>query len=388
MLFPDNLVLFYSMNRLIRLITRRPGLILCFFGLLVAAALLITGMLKFEQNILGLLPQDNRAFQLLAHTVTVSNDQEKVYILVEGKTVEQAGLRARTAALIRQLEDIRVDNAPGFKTVTMQRAEAVSSAEFTELLDDFLAKPSLFLTDKDQAGINDLFLCPEKLDKELKRSLALLATPGSRELAAIISRDPLDLRRYLISKLQSMQGAMDFAPGPEMMAADGRAIIVIGTPAAADNPQAHAGKLVKKCRRVFNKFPDLTIGITGGYVIAAQEEQVMRSDIRACMIGSSIGISLLFLWAYRRFLVLLFIILPLGVGLQLALGVMTLCFGRVHIISVAFSAVVLGLGVDFAIHVYDRYGYERFHGADREQATRKAIFKINFASLDNILSAN
>jgi predicted RND superfamily exporter protein len=367
------------MNRAIRLITQRPGLILCLFGLILVLAVLVTGILKFEQNILGLLPQNNRAFQLLAHTVTVSDDQEKVYILVEGNTVEQTALLAQTRDLIQQLKNIRIADAPGFTSVTMKRAEAVSSAEFTELLDDFLANPALFLNDADHAELKDFFLSPVKLDEEIKRSLALLATPGSSELAAIIAKDPLNLRRFLIEKLHSMQGAMDFADRPEMMSADGRAVIIIATPAKADNPQVHAKNLVGKCRLIFKKFPDLIIGVTGGYVIAAQEEQVMKGDIRACMIGSSIGISLLFLWAYRRFSVLLFIILPLGVGLQLALGVMALCFGRVHIISVAFSAVVLGLGVDFAIHVYDRYGFERFRGADCETATYNAIFKTGTA---------
>lgn len=114
------------MNRAISLITQRPGLILSFFGLILIPAVLITGILKFEQNIFGLLPQDNRALQLLAHTVTVSDDQQKVYILVEGKNADQASLPARTNALIQQLKNIKINNAPGFISVIMKRAEAVS----------------------------------------------------------------------------------------------------------------------------------------------------------------------------------------------------------------------------------------------------------------------
>ena len=367
------------MNRITRNLTQRPGLILLLFGVVVFVAVLVTGILKFEQNILGLLPRNNRAFQLLSHTVTSSDGQEKVYILVESSELDQKTLLSRSEALIQELKNIRVGNAPGFGAVTMKRAEAVSSSEFTHLLDDYLADPSLFLNKDDHVRLATFFLSKEELDTEIRRSLALLATPGSSELAAIIARDPLNLRRFLIEKLQSMQGSMDFANRPEMMSADGEAIILIATPSPADNPQLHARKLVQECQRIFKDFPDLNIGITGGYVIAAQEEQIMKGDIRACMIGSSIGISLLFLLAYRCFSVLLFIILPLGVGLQLALGVMALCFGQVHIISVAFSAVVLGLGVDFAIHVYDRYGSGRFQGESRETATHNAIFKTGSA---------
>ncbi len=366
------------MNKVTKLITHKPKLVLLCFSVVIIIAVLITGILKFEQNILGLLPQDNRAFKLLSHSVTSSDGQEKVYILVEGEGGEEQ-LIAQTAKLIADLQKIQIGATSAFKRVTMKQAEAVSSSEFKHLLDEYLANPALFLNESDHKELARFFDSPKEIDTEIRRSLALLATPGSGELAAMVGKDPLNLRRFLITKLKSMQGTMDFADRPEMMAADGKAIILIGTPAPATNPQAHAKMLVEECHHIFGDYPDLKIGITGGYVIAAQEEQVMKGDIITCMIGSMIGISLLFLLAYRRFSVLIFIILPLAVGLQLALGVMAVFFGQVHIISVAFSAVVLGLGVDFAIHVYDRYGSERAGGASPEIATHNAIFKTGAA---------
>lgn len=367
------------MNKITRLLTSHPGRVLLGFGAVLLLAVLITGLLRFEQNILGLLPQDNRAFKLLSHSVTSSGGQEKVYILVEGAGGDEDGLISKTGALITRLKQINIDAKPAFKRLTMLQAEAVSSAEFSHLLDEYLADPALFLNDADHAELSRFFNSPKDLDREIRRSLALLATPGSGELAAMVVKDPLNLRRFLIAKLRSMQGSMEFAKRPEMMAADGEAIIIIGTPAESDNPQNHAKQLVIACHTVFHDFPELKIGITGGYVIAAQEEQVMKGDIITCMIGSMLGISLLFLLAYRRFSVLVFIILPLAVGLQLALGMMALLFGQVHIISVAFSAVVLGLGVDFAIHVYDRYGSERALGASAGEATHLAIFRTGSA---------
>ncbi len=367
------------MNKATKLLTRHPGRVLLGFCAVLLLAVLITGLLKFEQNILGLLPQDNRAFKLLSHSVTSSDGQEKVYILVEGAGGDEEGLINQTTELITRLKHIQTGDGPAFKRLTMLQAEAVSSAEFSHLLDKYLADPGLFLNGADHAELSRFFNSPKDLDREIRRSLALLATPGSGDLAAMVVKDPLNLRRFLIAKLRSMQGSMDFATRPEMMAADGEAIIVIGTPATSDNPQKHAKELVVACHTVFHDFADLKIGITGGYVIAAQEEQVMKGDIITCMIGSILGISLLFLLAYRRFSVLVFIILPLAVGLQLALGVMAVLFGQVHIISVAFSAVVLGLGVDFAIHVYDRYGSERALGASAEEATHRAIFRTGSA---------
>ena len=80
-------------------------------------------------------------------------------------------------------------------------------------------------------------------------------------------------------------------------------------------------------------------------------------------------------------MVLIFVLLPLGVGLQLALGTMAVMFDKIHMLAAAFATVILGLGVDFAIHVYDRYSSERQKGMNKATAIEKSIFKTGSAVL-------
>jgi hypothetical protein len=369
------------MEALLRLITERPGKVLASFGAVMVLSALLTGLLHFEQNILALLPQDNRAFKLLSHTVTASNGQDKLYILVSADDTTPEHLINQSKKLITKLSALEIEGTPGFQSITMLKAEAVSSADFIELLTTYLENPSLFLTGKDLAELNAFLASPNELNQEVRRSLALLATPGAPMLTKIVSMDPLNLRRFFIEKLHAMQGSMAFADGAEMLSADHKALILIAIPGQTRTNKAFAHELMARSHALFKSYPELKIGLTGGYAIGAQEEALMRSDILNCLLGSVLGIGLLFIFAYRRLSVLLFIIIPLGVGLQLALGFMAVTFGQVHMIAVAFAAVVLGLGVDFAIHIYDRYASERLSGQSPAEATRRAIMRTGSAVL-------
>jgi hypothetical protein len=368
------------MEALLRLITQRPGRVLASFGALMVLAALLTGLLHFEQNILALLPQDNRAFKLLSHTVTASGGQDKLYILVSGDLGREA-LVERGKKLQAELRELSIDGHPAFRSLTMLKAEAVSSADFLELLTTYLEDPALFLNQEDLEELTAFLASPDQLDQEVRRTLALLATPGAPMLTRIVSLDPLNLRRFFVGKLHAMQGSMAFAEGPEMLSGDHQALILIAEPGRPTTDKAFAHGLMAAGHALFTHYPDLKIGLTGGYAIAAQEEAMMKGDILNCLLGSVLGIGLLFLVAYRRLSVLLFIIMPLAVGLQLALGFMAVTFGQVHMIAVAFAAVVLGLGVDFAIHIYDRYASERLAGQPPAEATRRAVLRTGSAVL-------
>jgi len=113
---------------------------------------------------------------------------------------------------------------------------------------------------------------------------------------------------------------------------------------------------------------------------------MVREDILGCLLGSVLGISLLFFLIYRNPAVLFFVLLPLGVGLQLALGVMAIACSQIHLLATAFATVVLGLGVDFAIHVYDRHTMEKQAGASTGLAVEKAVVNTGTAVVAGCLT--
>jgi predicted exporter len=368
------------MNILLRTIVNHPARVLLSFGLLFIAAVLMTGIVRFEQDIFKVLPLHNRTFKVLVHTLRTSTDQNRLYLLLKGAQDPEKLIDAGKN-LSRDLRRIRIDGTPALTQVTSLKREAISTKDFEDLLIIYLTKPENFLTEQDLPRLTTRLTSQDSLDNELKRSLALVATPGISGLSRLAALDPLNFRQFLIEKLKIMQLGLSFAPGPYLLSPDEHTLLIMATPSDAAQSLSTAQLLLRKIKALKASYPQLEIGITGEYAVAAQEEALVKKDILICLAGSALGIGLLFFLVYRNLIVLSFILLPLGVGLQLALGAMALLFDYVHLLATAFAAVVLGLGIDFAIHVYDRYRMERQDGKTIEQAIEQSVFRTGAAVL-------
>jgi predicted RND superfamily exporter protein len=368
-----------------RIIVKKPTLVLLVFFALFVISVLMTGLIEFEQDVFKVLPQKDPVFKVLVHALKTSTAQNKLFFLLREPNKPERLLDAG-ADLIRDLEAIKVDGKPAFESVSFQKTGAISSKGFHELLAMFLKRPELFLTQEDLPELSGHLSSTGDLEGRIKRSLALLATPGAQDLARIVATDPLNLRRFLIEKLQSMHQGLEFSPGTDLLSPDGRTLLIIATPAHPPGDLKAARLLMNKIDQIRTARPNLEIGITGGYAIAAQEEALVRGDILGCLVGSVVGVGLLFFLIYRNPVALCFVLLPLGVGLQLALGVMSLACNKIHLLAAAFATVVLGLGIDFAVHVYDRYAMERQTGASLETSVENSVLKTGAAVLAGCLT--
>ncbi|GEM_PF-2303266 len=112
--------------------------------------------------------------------------------------------------------------------------------------------------------------------------------------------------------------------------------------------------------------PAVTVAYAGGYEVAVRYTHHMQSSLFSTLITSLVGVLLLFGYCYRRYGVILYVGLPLVMIVCWTLGLAWLLFGKLNAISCAFAAVLVGLGVDYAIHIYNRYVTERVKGTDVE----------------------
>ena len=97
------------------------------------------------------------------------------------------------------------------------------------------------------------------------------------------------------------------------------------------------------------------VTFAGGYPIALEDEALTRKDLQSSFIISLIGVNLLFFLVFRQLRILFLMLLPLAMALIWTFGVLQLIFGHVNILTGAFAAVLLGLGIDFGIHLLNMY---------------------------------
>ncbi len=135
-------------------------------------------------------------------------------------------------------------------------------------------------------------------------------------------------------------------------------------------------RLKKILKDVQTDRQSVTLGITGIPVLEADEMERSQADMMKASIISFIGVGLILLIGFRGFRHPILALMMLGVGLAWTLGYTTIAVGHLNILSVSFAAILIGLGIDFAIHYLARYLELRHHGEDLQPALVKTSMSI------------
>ena len=123
----------------------------------------------------------------------------------------------------------------------------------------------------------------------------------------------------------------------------------------------------------------LQVLITGRPAFVSEISLSMRYDVVATLLGSIVLVSAIFFAGFRRWLPLFGMAFCLLLSCLVALTAGQLLFGRLSMISVAFCAILVGLGVDFAILMIGRYHQARSDGAGHQQAIAISVAKLGRA---------
>src|SRR5213592_1493852 len=124
----------------------------------------------------------------------------------------------------------------------------------------------------------------------------------------------------------------------------------------------------------------LQILVTGRPAFVSEISLSMRYDVVATLLGSILLVGAIFFAGFPRMLSALVgmaFCLLLSCLIALALG--QLLFGRLSMVSVGFCAILVGLGVDFAILTLGRYHQARADGELHQQAIATSVARLGRA---------
>ncbi|MBK9139673.1 MAG: MMPL family transporter [Verrucomicrobia bacterium] len=119
--------------------------------------------------------------------------------------------------------------------------------------------------------------------------------------------------------------------------------------------------------------PGLNVGLTGEPVLEFDEMNQARDDSILASLLSLVICGALFIYAYRETGRPLKAMICLVVGLGYTLGFATLAVGHLNLLTVTFLPILVGLAIDFGIHLVTRYEEELRHGRPVEEALRTAM---------------
>ena len=116
------------------------------------------------------------------------------------------------------------------------------------------------------------------------------------------------------------------------------------------------------------KHPQVRIGLTGIPVLENDEMVRSQRDMTLSTIVSAIGVLLLLLAGFHGYRHPLMAMAMLAVGLLWSCAYATVAVGHLTILSASFAAILMGLGIDFAIVYLSRYLELRHSGQSLDDA--------------------
>ena len=120
---------------------------------------------------------------------------------------------------------------------------------------------------------------------------------------------------------------------------------------------------------------------TGTYSFNTATTAAVNKDMLRTTIISSVGVFIIFILAFGSFFYSIIAVIPLLVSVVLTMAWAKFAVGGFNLVTTFLPALVLGLGIDYAIHLISRYAEERNKGRSLNRALHTAILSKGKASL-------
>lgn len=120
-------------------------------------------------------------------------------------------------------------------------------------------------------------------------------------------------------------------------------------------------------------FPSVNAGITGSPALSHAEEVSTQHDMMLGSIIGVIGLVLLLIIPFRGAVEPFFAIVALLIGAAWSFGFTTLAVGHLNLLSAVFTSVLVGIGINFPIHLMARYDEARRKGLAMPAALELAV---------------
>jgi hopanoid biosynthesis associated RND transporter like protein HpnN len=149
-------------------------------------------------------------------------------------------------------------------------------------------------------------------------------------------------------------------------------LLVTHPPTDTLNDQA-IGELRRLIQQTRIEVPGVNAGLTGEAVLDSDEMAQSQKDMTLASIVSLFLCALIFIYGYNETGRPVKATICLMVGLAYTLAFATLAVGHLNILTITFVPMLIGLAIDYGVHLITRYEEELRHGKTQEAALTKAM---------------
>ncbi len=353
-----------------------PGAVFLVTFLATLIAAWLGSNIHLETDILDLVPRGDRAVDAFKTSLKDFGGADFVAVLIEAP-------EGRTADEYQDFADLFAEKVAALDGVQQVEYRLQGNSELFTI---FREHALLFLPPADIPKLREK-LSDDSILRQVEEDRRILESPSSTFMKELVRQDPLGIGSLLWGSLLKGQGALRLDPlDGYYMSEDASTLLVLIKPERPAQELGFTKALVAALERAEAEtrselaadgaaldLENLVVEYAGTYIVALNDSELIKSDMKVTAIFSFLGVLGLYLIGYRRFGALFYSSAPLLVGQALTFGVAFLFLGRLNSASSGFVAMVMGLGTDFTIVMYARYVEERLQGRSLAGATQRMM---------------
>ena len=300
--------------------------------LLTAILVLLTAGQSYKEDISDFLPLENEQQEAFMEYQNTSSAR-RIYVIFQSADND-----------CQPAVDLFTERAE-LRTTKSQKPLAILQGDDPEVVQEAMntiyARMPYLLTAEDYARIDSMTEASDFIARQLENDKQMLMLPSGGMAALQIRHDPLNLFASVLAR----QKPTNQAHG---------SMLLIDSPFGASETE-HNATLVSMvqqiCDSVSLQFPDVSVRLTGGPVIAVGNAQQIKKD-SIISITFAVILILFLLWlVFRNVRNLMLIAVTIGWGWLFAMGCLTLVHNDVSIIVIGISSVILGIAVNYPLHL-------------------------------------
>ncbi len=197
--------------------------------------------------------------------------------------------------------------------------------------------------------MEDVDFSEEALSRAIQDRLQDLAFGGGTAMLELIASDPWLVTLDILKRLAPVE-----ASGDMWFAADGSAVLMAESKATAVDlaGQSAAVEAIRKTFASIEGTDALALEITGAGAFGVELQQTIRAEAQKRSLFAMLALLLVLFAFYRKPTYLFLATVPIGMGFLAGLAVVSLMFDSVHGITLAFGFTLMGVAIDYPLHLF------------------------------------
>lgn len=336
--------------------SRRVPLVILFISTLLIFGFLATRV-HFKEDISSILPKDPKIEKLTRVFEDAKFMDKLVFILSTSSNAED-----NIDSLVAEADRVipLIDRSAKFYISKIDGR--VDETLATSLFATINSHLPVFLNDADYDSINAL-ISPERIQQTIQNNLRTLSSPAGLALKQFIAKDPSGISFLGMKKLQQLQYDENFELyDGYVVTKDHQHLLFFVTPKFPPSNTGQNSRFIDQLNvalKVENGNPNIHTNYFGATAVSVGNAQQLRKDSLLTQ-GITVLFIMLFLGFYFKQKRAPFIIfIPVVYGAIFALAMIGLVKGGISVIALGTGSVILGIAVNYSLHLYNHYRHTR-----------------------------